>query len=136
MRKRRVTSPAAASAASETPVTEDGQRDPSSAAPDASPAASPARRVYAGTGILPLVIAAILFGVVLIAFVAQNSERIQLELFWFDFRLSPAVLVLASMLIAVVADEVFGLMLRRRRRGRLQDREELERLRQKVGTRS
>jgi uncharacterized integral membrane protein len=84
---------------------------------------------YRGTGVWPAVVIALVLAAALVIFVAQNTHVVALHFLWFDFRTSPAVLVLATGLIAVVGAVVAGAWLRMRRRRHLQQREELERLR-------
>jgi uncharacterized integral membrane protein len=85
------------------------------------------RRV--GTGIMPAVVTGIVLAAVVIIFVAQNTERVQLEWLWLDFRTTPGVLVLVTAFVAVVAAVVIGAIVRRNRRIRLNEHEELDRLR-------
>jgi uncharacterized integral membrane protein len=84
---------------------------------------------YRGTGIWPAVVVGLVLATAVVIFVAQNTHAISLDYLWFDFRTSPAVLVLVTALIAVVAAVVVGALLRARRRRVLQQRDELERLR-------
>jgi uncharacterized integral membrane protein len=98
------------------------------------PAERGPRTVRTGTGIMPAVVIGVLLAIATIIFIAQNSDRIALEWLWFDFRISPGVLVLVALLLAIVADEVVGVLVRRHRRRRLDEREELERLRRRTGT--
>jgi uncharacterized integral membrane protein len=84
---------------------------------------------YRGTGVWPAVVAGLVLAGAVVIFVAQNTHAIALHFLWLDFRTAPAVLVLATALIAVVAAVVVGAWLRRRRRRVLQQREELEHLR-------
>ncbi len=84
---------------------------------------------FRGTGVWPAVVVGLVLATALVIFVAQNAHVVALEFLWFDFRTSPAVLVLATGLIAIVAAVVAGAWLRVRRRRTLRQREELERLR-------
>jgi uncharacterized integral membrane protein len=92
-------------------------------------AASQPETHYRGTGVWPAVVIGLVLAAALVIFVAQNTHVVALDFLWFDFRTSPAVLVLATGLIAVVGAVVAGAWLRVRRRRHLQQREELERLR-------
>lgn len=92
-------------------------------------AASDPETHYRGTGVWPAVVIGLVLAAALVIFIAQNTHVIALDFLWFDFRTSPAVLVLATGLIAVVGAVVAGAWLRVRRRRHLQQREELERLR-------
>jgi uncharacterized integral membrane protein len=64
-----------------------------------------------------------------VLFVAQNTTAVPLEFLWTDFHTSPAVLVLVTGLLAVVASVVVGAWVRHRRRRQLAEREELAHLR-------
>lgn len=62
-------------------------------------------------------------------FIAQNTTSVSVNWLWVEFSAPLVVLLLATALIAVVLDEIIGLLFRRRRRRRLTEREELGRLR-------
>ena len=87
---------------------------------------------YEGTGIIPAVVAGLVLATAAVIFVAQNTHTIALHFLWVDFRTSPAVLVLATALLAVAASVIAGAVIRRRRRRLLQERQELEHLRNVV----
>src|SRR3954467_8121671 len=84
---------------------------------------------YRGTGVWPAVVAGLVVAAAVVIFVAQNTTATSLEFLWFDFRPSPAVLVLATALIAVAGAMVVGAWLRARRRRTLRQQEELDHLR-------
>jgi uncharacterized integral membrane protein len=107
------------------PATPDQERTAAEANP---------RTVRTGTGIMPAVVLGVLLAVATIIFIAQNSDRIALEFLWFDFRTSPGALVLMALLLGIVADEIIGVLVRRHRRRRLNEREELQRLRSRATT--
>jgi uncharacterized integral membrane protein len=95
---------------------------------EATPADPPqVQRV--GTGIMPAVVTSIVLGAAMLVFVAQNTNRIDLEWLWLDFHTSAGVLALAALFVGVVAAIVGGAVVRRNRRRRLNEREELARLR-------
>jgi uncharacterized integral membrane protein len=87
---------------------------------------------YEGTGIIPAVVAGLVLGTAVVVFVAQNTHTVALHFLWVDFRTSPAVLVLATALLAVAVSVIAGALIRRRRRRVLQERQELEHLRRVV----
>lgn len=89
----------------------------------------PERRVRTGTGLMPAVITSLVVAVAVVVFVAQNGHSVAVEWLWMDFDTSPAVLVLGAVLLGILVDEVVGLLVRRARRRRINEREELERLR-------
>lgn len=111
-------------------------------APDASqPEEAPAEPIVAGapppqprvertgTGVMPAVVIGIVLAAAVIAFIAQNTKRVDLKWLWIDFRTTPGVLALIALFLGVVAAVVIGAAIRRNRRTRLNEREELERLR-------
>jgi uncharacterized integral membrane protein len=111
-------------------------------APDtAPPAEAPAEPVVAGapppqprvertgTGVMPAVVAGIVLAAAVIAFIAQNTKRVDLKWLWIDFRTTPGVLALIALFVGVVAAVLIGAAIRRNRRTRLNEREELARLR-------
>src|SRR4051794_35757417 len=94
--------------------------------PTASPVAT--KKTYAGTGVWPPVVAGLILATAVVIFVAQNAHAVPLHFLWLDFRTSPAVLVLATAVIAVAGAVIAGALWRRRRRQILSQREELEAL--------
>jgi uncharacterized integral membrane protein len=70
----------------------------------------------------------VLAGAVIVAIV-QNGDAVRLHYLAWHVNVSLIVVVLTTALIAVVLDEVGGLIWRRRRRSRLGRRSELEQLR-------
>jgi uncharacterized integral membrane protein len=87
--------------------------------------------VYRGSGLVWSLVGALVAAAVILIFIAQNTHRVALEFLWFDFTTPLAVVVLAVALLAVVFDEITGVMYRNQRRQLLTDREELERLRKR-----
>ena len=87
----------------------------------AAPAAPPARAVRIGTGVMPAVVTGIVLAALVLAFVAQNTKRIELTWLWFDFRTTPGVLVLVALFLGVVASVIIGAIVRRNRRIRLNE---------------
>jgi uncharacterized integral membrane protein len=82
---------------------------------------------------MPAVVTGIVLAAAVLAFVAQNTKRIALEWLWFDFHTTPGVLVLVALFLGVVAAVIVGAIVRRNRRIRLNEREELAQLR-RTGT--
>lgn len=71
----------------------------------------------------------LVFAVLFVVFVVQNSDNVPVRfLNWEGTFPLPLILVITAIL-AVVADEIFGLIRRRRRRHLLAEKEELERFR-------
>lgn len=71
----------------------------------------------------------LLASLVFVTFVVQNSEAVPVTFLNFEGRFSLSLVLVVTALVAVVADEVFGVMRRRRRRRLNEDREELARFR-------
>ena len=78
---------------------------------------------------MPAVVIGIVLAAAVIAFIAQNTKRVDLKWLWIDFRTTPGVLALIALFLGVVAAVVIGAAIRRNRRTRLNEREELARLR-------
>ena len=71
----------------------------------------------------------LLIGLGFVVFAVQNAVDVPVEFLNWDFTVSLPLLLVVTALIAVIADEVVGLIRRRRRRQRLAEREELKRYR-------
>lgn len=75
---------------------------------------------------------AIALGVVLVAFiivVIQNSDNVAFQFLWFDVSTPLSLIVAVTVAASLVLGEAIGFVWRRRRRSRMQDHEELTRLR-------
>jgi uncharacterized integral membrane protein len=70
-----------------------------------------------------------LIGLGFVVFAVQNAVDVPVEFFTLDFTVSLPLLLVVTALIAVIADEIVGLIRRRRRRQRMAEREELKRYR-------
>ena len=71
----------------------------------------------------------LLIGLGFVVFAVQNAVDVPVEFFTWDFTVSLPLLLVVTALIAVIADEIVGLIRRRRRRQRTAEREELKRYR-------
>lgn len=71
----------------------------------------------------------LLIGLGFVVFAVQNAIDVPVEFFTLDFTVSLPLLLVVTALIAVIADEIVGLIRRRRRRQRVAEREELKRYR-------
>ncbi len=71
----------------------------------------------------------LLIGLGFVVFAVQNAVDVPVEFLVWDFTVSLPLLLVVTALIAVIADEVVGLIRRRRRRQRTAEREELKRYR-------
>src|SRR5262249_4899337 len=97
---------------------------------DTVPEASGSTVEYRGMGVWPTVVAGLVVALAFVLFIAQNGHRISLRFLWLHFGTSPAVLVLVTALVAVVAAVVIGALWRHRRRQVLSERAELTELRE------
>lgn len=86
------------------------------------------QRVFVGTGLFWTLILGLLLAAALVIFIFQNTQDVEVEWLGFDFTAPLIGLLLATALIAVIIDQIAGVMLRRRRRRARTEREELKRL--------
>lgn len=93
-----------------------------------APVAAP-DRVFVGTGVFWGLIVGVVLALVVVILAAQNTGTVTIAFLGWDFSTPLIVLILGSLLIGIVLDELFGLVYRKRRRRTLRDREELNRLR-------
>lgn len=69
--------------------------------------------------------------VLLVVFTVQNSsEEVTLKFFAWEGKYPLALIIIGVVTVTVILDEVLGLFLRRRRRRRLAEKQELRRLRE------
>jgi uncharacterized integral membrane protein len=71
----------------------------------------------------------LLIGLGFVVFAVQNAVDVPVEFLRWDFTVSLPLLLVVTALIAVISDEIVGLIRRRRRRRRLAEKEELKRYR-------
>jgi uncharacterized integral membrane protein len=71
----------------------------------------------------------LILGLGFVVFIVQNQENISLRFLGWEGTFPLPILLAVTALLAVILDEIFGLVRRRRRRRRLAEREELARLR-------
>lgn len=71
----------------------------------------------------------LLIGLGFVVFAVQNMTDVPVKFLSFDFTVALPLLIVITALIAVIADEIVGLIRRRRRRRRVAEREELKRYR-------
>jgi uncharacterized integral membrane protein len=86
--------------------------------------------VFVGTGLFWGLIVGVILAVAVIILAAQNTRTATISFLGWDFSTPLIVLILGSLLIGIVLDELFGLVYRRRRRRTLRDKDQLERLRE------
>jgi uncharacterized integral membrane protein len=92
------------------------------AEPDRPPAD---RDVGLSWGLAVFVLASLIF----VVFIVQNSEAVLVKFLNWEGRFPLSLIMVVIALLAVIADEVVGVMRRRRRRRHKAEREELERFR-------
>lgn len=84
---------------------------------------------YRGTGFYVGLGAILLFAVVLLILAVQNTQNVTVEFLGWDFTMPLFGVAIGAALIAIVIDELVGLVWRRRRRALLAEHAELETLR-------
>jgi uncharacterized integral membrane protein len=85
--------------------------------------------VFAGTGLVWGLIVGVILAVAVVILAAQNTDTATISFLSWDFSTPLIVLILGSLLIGIVLDELFGLVYRKRRRRTLRDKDQLERFR-------
>lgn len=84
---------------------------------------------YRGTGFYVGVVAILLFALALLILAVQNTQEVDLDFFGLEFTVPLFAVAIGAAILAIVLDELIGLVWRRRRRIRLEERAELGRLR-------
>ncbi|HEX6221130.1 MAG TPA: lipopolysaccharide assembly protein LapA domain-containing protein [Acidimicrobiia bacterium] len=87
------------------------------------------QQVFIGTGLFWGLIVGVVLAIAMIILAAQNTGTATVSFLGWDFSTPLIVIILGSLLIGIVLDELFGLIYRKRRRRTLRDRDELKRLR-------
>ncbi len=99
------------------------------------PVAVPApeqQRVFAGTGISWAFIFGVLLTVAIIVLAVQNTDQVPVTLYFWDIEAPLIIVMVVTGLAAILIDELIGMIIRRRKRKVLAEREELKRLRAKA----
>lgn len=95
------------------------------------------RRVeYTGTGFYMGLGATLLLGLILLIFAVQNTDDVSVSFLGWDFTFPLFGIAIGAALVAVVLDELMGVIWRRRRRAQLAERAELENLRSQAASQS
>ena len=90
----------------------------------------PDKRVqYRGTGFYLGLVAILVFALALLVLAVQNTQEVDVEFFGFVFTVPLFAVAIGAAILAVVLDGLIGLVWRRQRRTRLEERAELDRLR-------
>ncbi|MDH3260209.1 MAG: lipopolysaccharide assembly protein LapA domain-containing protein [Acidimicrobiia bacterium] len=92
-------------------------------------------RVFAGTGISWAFIFGVLLTVAIIVLAVQNTETVPVQLYFWETTAPLIIVILVGALAAVLIDELIGMIIRRRKRKVLAEREELKHLRAKADSR-
>jgi uncharacterized integral membrane protein len=109
--------------------------EPESAAPTmpSTPMPAPTRvevhRVFVGTGLFWGLVIGTLLTVIVIILAAQNTQQVTVKFLPFEIGTPLIVVLLASLLVGVILDEIIGWAYRARRRRTLTEKEELKHLR-------
>lgn len=105
--------------------------------PEPAPVPEPEQhRVFAGTGISWAFIVGVLLTVAVIVLAVQNTDQVPVKLYFWETTAPLIIVMLVSALAAILIDELIGMIIRRRKRKVLADREELKRLRAKADSKN
>lgn len=94
---------------------------------------SPTTPAYRGTGIRWSYLFGSILTVAVIILAAQNTESVDFEFLTWDITAPLAAVILATAFVAVVIDELIGVIWRFRRRRQLREKAELRELRTQTG---
>jgi uncharacterized integral membrane protein len=86
------------------------------------------QREFVGTGLFWGLVVGVLLAAAVVILAAQNTASTTIAFLGWEFSTPLIVVILGTLLIAVVADELFGLVYRARRRRTLGDRDQLKRI--------
>lgn len=84
---------------------------------------------YRGTGFYLGLIAMLVFALALLVLAVQNTQEVDVDFLGFVLTVPLFAVAIGAAILAVVLDELIGLVWRRQRRIRLEERAELDRLR-------
>jgi uncharacterized integral membrane protein len=90
-------------------------------------------REFVGTGLFWGLVVGVILAILVIVFSAQNTDTAPITFLWMEWSSPIFAVILVSLLVGIVLDEIVGLLFRSRRRRRLAEREELKRLRKQSG---
>ena len=117
------------------PIKETARFEPDEvlAKPEEAPVPEPEQhRVFAGTGISWAFIFGVLLTVAVIVLAIQNTDSVPVTLYFWDTSAPLIIVMVVTGLAAILIDELIGMIIRRRKRKVLAEREELKRLRAKA----
>jgi uncharacterized integral membrane protein len=84
---------------------------------------------YRGTGFYVGLVAILLFALALLVVAVQNTQEVEVDFFGLELTVPLFGVAIGAAILAVILDELIGLVWRRQRRTRLEERAELDRLR-------
>lgn len=87
-------------------------------------------REFVGTGLFWGLVVGVLLAVAVVILIAQNTGSTTIAFLGWDFSTPLIVVILGTLLVGVVFDELFGLVYRARRRRTMHDRDRLKRIEQ------
>lgn len=88
------------------------------------------RRVeYRGTGFYVGLVVSLFLALALLLLAVQNTQQVTIAFLAWDFDVPLFAVAVGGALLAVILDELIGLVWRRSKRARLEERAELDRLR-------
>jgi len=93
-------------------------------------------RVFAGTGISWAFIFGVLLTVAVIVLAVQNTDTVPVKLYFWETSAPLIIVMVVTGLAAILIDELIGMIIRRRKRKVLAEREELKRLRAKADSKT
>jgi uncharacterized integral membrane protein len=100
------------------------------ATPDADTKPEPeVHTQFVGTGMFWGLVVGVILAIVVIGFAAQNTQAATVEAIVWEWSSPLFVVVLISVIMGIVLDEIVGLLFRARRRRLLAEKAELRRLR-------
>lgn len=91
-------------------------------------------RVFAGTGISWAFIFGATLTAAIIILAVQNTDSVPVKFFFWETEAPLIIVMLVTALVVILIDEMIGLVIRRRKRKMLAEREELKRFRAQADT--
>jgi uncharacterized integral membrane protein len=88
-------------------------------------------REYRGAGIMWSAIALVVLLVAFVVVIIQNAHNVELDFLWMTATTPLALIIAVAVAASLAVGEIVGFAWRRHRRGDLQRREELKRLRKR-----
>jgi len=86
---------------------------------------------FVGTGVFWGLVIGVILAIIVIVFASQNTQAAIVKVITWEWSSPLFVVVLISLIVGIVLDEIVGLLFRSRRRRRLAEKAELHRLRGK-----